>query len=272
MLLFKLTLVALALAKNRRLLDDGEKRPGGGGGNSACRGLEEADMQGFMDKMLDAFDSTTSDFTVYCQIDADFEAFPGCPDVARRNLQEERKKRYNKARMSISDGTTSHVQVRFRNEDSEDTYPCYTGTELQFTVNDIDKDWEVTTLGTDRKAKVTAGLTMTQTFSETGCTITHELTCKIPRRGGLYAVDETTCDVQQMDCYTTDKESTTGIGMRCYTDATKIRGFSSADDCPSSDDGTDDGTDSGTDDGTDSGADDGTDSGAVTLGNEAVSP
>lgn len=269
MLLFKFTLIALALAKNRRILDDADKPRPGGGGNSACRGLEEADMQGFMDKMLDAFDSTTSDFEVFCQIDADYEAFPGCPEVARRNLG---RKSYNKARMSLSDGTTSNVQVRFREEEGEDTYTCYTGTELQFTVNDIDKDWAVTTLGSDRKPKVTAGLTMTQTFSETGCTITHELTCKIPRRGGLYEVDEDTCDVQQMDCYTTDKESTTEIRMRCYTDASKIRGFSSADDCPSTDDGTDDGTDNGTDDGTDSGADDGTDSGTVTLGNEAVSP
>jgi len=258
MFLLKFTLFALALAKggSRR----SRRRSGGhhrdsnddGASSNPCHGLSTETKQDLLEGMLKAFDDAETDLTLYCQLDAKYDEWPGCPvedeedeggedegtvDIGglRRNLGENqggsghRNNYYNSARFEMTTGTTSWMQVKTRSEDADDAFTCYENDELQLTFDNIVMDWKSTarrSLGAD---KVEATMTMTQTSTtDADCpSISHELTCSIPRHGGLTAVDETTCGAKKVECYSDL------ITIRCYTEAEKAdRGFSEATSCP----------------------------------------
>lgn len=264
MLLLKAFFVALALAGGNRRSRRSRRSGGGNGGSSnPCRELQDSDFEAFLggdEGLL----TTLQTGTMYCTLDARFEAWPGCPvetveeetggeegtgdDGLRRNLKRGGgwgRKRYNKARFVMTQGTSSWMQVENKETDE---YMCYEGDELQFVLESAvmdTTDEETGDSGLPRRwlrrgPTVTATVTMTQTSTaDAVCTLSHVLTCSIPHYG-LTAVDETTCSGTSFSCETQEEDSDTRIKMSCYTsEEDAFKRWESADACPAeADEGT----------------------------------
>lgn len=241
MFLLKVFLVAaVALAGKGRGRGGGR----GGRGTNECKDLDDDVMAGFLidtqagDGLIDKLETST----LYCTLDARYTEFPGCPVAdstesptpgdARRNLKKSgrgQKVKYNRARFTMSSGTSSYVQVE-DNQGDEAVTACYYGDDLRMTV--VGSSLDTVDAAVGRRllkkgggSKVTATVQMEQVGT---CDIAHTFTCSIPR-GGLQAVDGE-CNAVSVHCET-DKDSDARVKMTCYENENDVKGWENAEDC-----------------------------------------
>jgi len=225
MLLLKALLVALAMARKHGGHGHGGRGGGRGQGgkDSACRG---ADKQALLDDLMPDLETGT----MYCTLYAGYEQWPGCPvvddvvdDVSpRRNLKDRKGGRKdedyvkkNRARFTMSSGTSTFVQVEDNSQDDAQ-YQCYSDNELKFTVvptTTAEPTLEQIGRRLLGKKKVATTVQVTQTGT---CAISHTLTCSISRWGGLQANDDGTCEAVSISCGT-GRDVDASVKMACYT-------------------------------------------------------